>query len=100
MIATPLPPTRVIVWGTGAVGREMITAIIDHRPDLQIDGARVYSGDKDGADVGALVFDDVLRAEPRRDNARDGRDGAAVTFSSRSKRCGPSAASPPWRTCP
>lgn len=48
-------PIEVIVWGTGAVGREMITTIIDHRPDLQIVGARVYSGDKDGADVGALV---------------------------------------------
>lgn len=48
-------PIEVIVWGTGAVGREMITTIIDHRPDLQIVGARVYSGDKDGADVGALA---------------------------------------------
>lgn len=52
---TYLPPTKVIVWGTGAVGREMITTIIDHRPDLQIVGARVYSDDKDGADVGTLV---------------------------------------------
>jgi hypothetical protein len=30
---------------------------------------------------------------PRRDNDGAGRDGATVTFSSRSKRCGPSAAS-------
>jgi hypothetical protein len=52
---TYLPPIKVIVWGTGAVGREMITTIIDHRPDLQIVGARVYSDDKDGADVGTLV---------------------------------------------
>jgi 2,4-diaminopentanoate dehydrogenase len=46
---------RVIAWGTGAVGAEMITAMIDHRHDLEIVGARVYSADKDGVDVGELV---------------------------------------------
>ena len=49
------PPYRVIAWGTGAIGTELLTAIIDHRPDLQIVGARVYSPDKDGADVGSLA---------------------------------------------
>lgn len=53
-------PIEVIVWGTGAVGREMITTIIDHRRDLQIVGARVYSGGKDGADVGALAGRDPI----------------------------------------
>lgn len=46
---------RVIPWGTGAVGGEMITTIIDHRPDLEIVGARVYSDAKNGADIGSLV---------------------------------------------
>ncbi len=46
---------RVIAWGTGAVGTELITTIIDHRPDLEIVGARVYSADKAGVDIGTLV---------------------------------------------
>ena len=46
---------RVIAWGIGTVGSEMITTIIDHRPDLSIVGARVYSEAKNGADVGTLV---------------------------------------------
>jgi 2,4-diaminopentanoate dehydrogenase len=49
------PRYRVIPWGTGAVGAEMVTTIIDHRPDLEIVGARVYSDGKDGADIGTLV---------------------------------------------
>jgi hypothetical protein len=48
-------PYRVIQWGTGAVGSEMMTAILDHRPDLELVGVRVYSDDKDGVDAGALV---------------------------------------------
>lgn len=52
---TDQSPINVIVWGTGAIGREMITTIIDHRPDLHIVGARVYSDDKDGADVATLA---------------------------------------------
>jgi hypothetical protein len=51
---------RVIVWGTGAVGREMLTSILDHRHDMAIVGARVYSADKDGLDVGALVARDPI----------------------------------------
>lgn len=51
---------RVIQWGTGAVGTEMITTILDRRTDLQLVGAKVYSTDKDGADVGALVGRDPI----------------------------------------
>ncbi|PRC45814.1 hypothetical protein C6A85_93260, partial [Mycobacterium sp. ITM-2017-0098] len=51
---------RVIQWGTGAVGSEMIAAILDHRDDLELVGARVYSDDKHGADVGALVGRDPI----------------------------------------
>ena len=46
---------RVIQWGTGTVGSEIVTAILDHRDDLELVGALVYSETKDGVDVGALV---------------------------------------------
>ena len=54
------PRLRVIAWGTGAVGSEMVTTILDHRPDLEIVGARVYSPAKAGADIGALVGRDPI----------------------------------------
>ena len=54
------PRYRVIQWGTGAVGTEMITAILDHRTDLDLVGAKVYSDDKHGKDVGVLVGRDPL----------------------------------------
>lgn len=46
---------RIVQWATGAVGSEMITTILDHRPDLELVGARVYSEVKNGVDVGTLV---------------------------------------------
>jgi hypothetical protein len=46
---------RVIQWGTGTVGTEIITAILDHLPDLEIVGALVYSDAKNGVDIGTLV---------------------------------------------
>ena len=46
--------------GTGAVGAEMITAIIDQPSDLTIVGARVYSDAKNGADIGSLVGRDPI----------------------------------------
>lgn len=51
---------RVIAWGTGAVGSEMVATILDHRPDLEIVGARVYSPAKAGADIGTLVGRDPI----------------------------------------
>jgi 2,4-diaminopentanoate dehydrogenase len=51
---------RVIPYGTGTVGSEIITTIIDHRPDLQIVGARVYSDAKNGVDIGTLVGRDAI----------------------------------------
>jgi 2,4-diaminopentanoate dehydrogenase len=53
-------PYRVIPWGIGAVGSEMLTAILDHRRDMAVVGARVYSDDKDGTDVGTLVGRDPI----------------------------------------
>ncbi|OBI87556.1 NAD(P)H-dependent amine dehydrogenase family protein [Mycobacterium asiaticum] len=49
------PRLRVIQWATGAVGTEMVTTILDHRPDIELVGARVYSNDKCGVDIGTLV---------------------------------------------
>lgn len=62
MIAASRPgkPYRVVQWGTGTVGTETLTAIIDHRPDLQLVGAKVYSADKDGVDVGTLAGRDPI----------------------------------------
>lgn len=51
---------RVIAWGTGAVGGEMLTAILDHQRDLEIVGARVYSETKEGIDVGTLAGRDPI----------------------------------------
>lgn len=48
-------PLRVIQWATGGVGTEMVTAILDYRPDLQLVGARVYSDAKNGVDLGTIV---------------------------------------------
>ena len=53
-------PYRVILWGTGAVGGEMLTAILDHRRDMVVVGARVYSEDKDGTDIGTLAGRDPI----------------------------------------
>ncbi|MCV7152976.1 NAD(P)H-dependent amine dehydrogenase family protein [Mycolicibacterium pyrenivorans] len=38
----------------------MVTAILDHREDLQLVGARVYSDDKNGVDLGTLVGRDPI----------------------------------------
>ncbi|MEJ6538020.1 MAG: dihydrodipicolinate reductase [Mycobacterium sp.] len=46
---------RVVLWGIGAIGTEMLTAILDHRRDLTIAGARVYSPEKNGADIATFV---------------------------------------------
>lgn len=48
-------PLRVIQWATGAVGTEMVTAVLDHRTDIEYVGARVYTQSKDGVDLGTLV---------------------------------------------
>lgn len=45
---------RVIQWGTGAVGTEMLTAISEHRRDLELVGVKVYTEAKDGAEIGGV----------------------------------------------
>ncbi|MCP9274684.1 dihydrodipicolinate reductase [Mycolicibacterium arenosum] len=46
---------RIIGWGTGAVGREALRAVLDSRSGLELVGVRVYSDAKDGVDAGALL---------------------------------------------
>jgi hypothetical protein len=50
---------RVIQWATGGVGRAAIEGVLDH-PDLELAGAWVHSGDKDGVDLGHLVGRDAI----------------------------------------
>jgi hypothetical protein len=45
---------RVVQWATGNQGVEAIRAILD-RPDMELVGAKVYSEDKVGIDVGVLA---------------------------------------------
>jgi len=46
---------RIIAWGTGAVGREALAAILDSRAGLELVGVKVHSEDKDGVDAGTLL---------------------------------------------
>ena len=50
---------RVIQWATGNQGVEAIRAVLD-RPDLELVGAKVYSDDKEGVDVGVLAGRDPV----------------------------------------
>ncbi|MCW2563478.1 MAG: putative dihydrodipicolinate reductase-like protein, partial [Mycobacterium sp.] len=50
-MTTPREPYRVIQWGTGAVGAEMIIAVLDGTAGLELVGAKVYSAAKHGSDV-------------------------------------------------
>lgn len=61
---------RVIQWATGAVGTEMLQTIIDHRPDVEIVGAKVYSDAKSGVDVGTLVGRRPIGVTATADTAR------------------------------
>jgi hypothetical protein len=59
---------RVVQWATGAQGVESIRAILD-RPDLELVGARVYSEEKEGLDLGELVGRDPIGISGTRDTA-------------------------------
>jgi len=50
---------RVVVWGTGNVGRPAIRAIASHR-DLELAGVVVANPEKAGRDAGELAFLDPL----------------------------------------
>ena len=51
---------RVILWGPGSIGSELLTAMIDHRDDLEIVGVKVYSESKNRVDAGTLVGRDPI----------------------------------------
>ena len=44
---------RVVVWGTGFVGKMVIAEIVDH-PGFELVGVGVSSADKDGRDAGEI----------------------------------------------
>ena len=45
---------RVIQWGTGAVGKHTLRAVLDH-PQLELVGLKVYNETKVGRDAGELA---------------------------------------------
>ena len=47
-------PYRVIVWGPGYTGRQVLRELIK-RPEFNVVGCLAYSQEKDGADVGVLA---------------------------------------------
>jgi 4-hydroxy-tetrahydrodipicolinate reductase len=47
------PRYKVIVWGTGFVGRQVVRILLDH-PRFELVGVIVHSAEKDGVDVGTL----------------------------------------------
>ena len=47
-------PVRVVVWGTGNMGRAAIRSVVAH-PDLELAGVIVSSAAKDGRDAGELA---------------------------------------------
>lgn len=46
-------PLRIVQWATGTVGKSAMRAVLDH-PRMELVGVRVYSGDKEGVDAGAI----------------------------------------------
>ena len=48
------PPVRVVVWGTGNMGRAAIRSVVAH-PDLELAGVIVSSPAKEGRDAGDLA---------------------------------------------
>jgi 4-hydroxy-tetrahydrodipicolinate reductase len=47
-------PYKVIVWGTGFVGKMVIRELLDH-PEYELVGVLVNAPEKDGVDVGELI---------------------------------------------
>ncbi|MDT5389794.1 MAG: hypothetical protein QOE04_3435 [Mycobacterium sp.] len=48
-------PLRIVQWGTGAIGKELLATVLDPRSGLELAGVKVYSEDKDGVDAGVLI---------------------------------------------
>jgi hypothetical protein len=62
-------PLRIVQWGTGAIGKELLATILDPRSGLELAGVKVYSDDKDGVDAGALIGRDPVGVMATKDNA-------------------------------
>ncbi len=45
---------RIIVWGTGFVGKSVLKDLLDH-PNYEIAGVIVNSTEKDGKDLGEIL---------------------------------------------
>ena len=58
-VSVPQMMQRVVVWGTGNVGRPAIRAVAAHR-GLELAGVVVANPDKVGRDAGELAFLDPL----------------------------------------
>jgi len=75
---------RVILWGPGSIGSELLTAMIDHRDDLEIVGVKVYSESKNGVDAGTLVGRDPIGVTATTDvDAIVGLDADCVIYTPR-----------------
>src|SRR6478609_2014615 len=75
---------RVILWGPGSIGSELLTAMIDHRDDLEIVGVKVYSESKNGVDAGTLVGRDPIAVTATTDvDAIVGLDADCVIYTPR-----------------
>ena len=67
----------------------MMTAVLDHRPDLALVGARVYSPDKHGADLGTLLGRDPIGVTATTDvDEILGLDADCVLYTPRTARVG------------
>jgi hypothetical protein len=65
-----VPTYRVICWGTGAVGREVLATVLDQRSGLELVGVKVYSDDKNGVDAGVLINRAPVGVEASTDTER------------------------------
>jgi len=50
---TERTPKKIVIWGTGFVGRMVIAEIVDH-PEFELVGVGVSNPDKVGRDVGEI----------------------------------------------
>ena len=66
----------------------MVTTILDHRDDMQLVGARVYTDDKNGMDIGTLVGRDAIgvSAPPPTSRAILALDADCVLYTPRTAR--------------
>ena len=55
----PLIPKRIVIWGTGYVGRMVIAEVVDH-PAFELVGVGVHDSAKVGTDAGVLAGIDPI----------------------------------------